>query len=119
MATYCMRFPVLSPLIQLNQYDFPVHKIKPDYQPETPSGQPTFLLVYRDKNDKVGFMELNTMTARLVELIANNENCTSEVLLKNLAKELPAMREEVILHGGHSTLVQLKEKNIILGTKAK
>ena len=111
--------PVLSPLIQLNQYSFPVHKIKPDYQPESPSDQPTFLLVYRDKNDKVGFMELNPMTARLVELIASNELSTSEELLKNLAKELPSMREEVIIHGGHSTLVQLKEKNIILGTKVK
>ena len=109
--------PALSPLIQLNQYQYPVHKIKPDFLPESAPEQPSFLIVYRDQQDKVGFMELNPMTARLVELVATNDTSTGEELLKNLAKEIPSLREEVILHGGHSTLVQLKEKDIILGTK--
>ena len=109
--------PVLSPLMQLNQYQYPVHKIKPDFQPDSPAEQPTYLIVYRDQKDKVGFMELNPMTARLVELVANNNTSTGEELLKNLAKEIPSMREEVILHGGHTALTQLREKDIVLGTK--
>lgn len=109
--------PVLSPFIQLNRYEFPVHKIKPDFQPETPSDTPTFILVYRDLADKVGFMEVNPMTARLVELIANNETQTSEQILKHLAKEIPSLAEDAVIHGGHTTLTQLRQKDIVIGTK--
>lgn len=112
------RIPALSPVIQLNQYAYPVQKIKPSFQPETPPEQPTFLLVYRDQKDEIGFMEVNPMTARLIELINENPNQTGEEILKTLAQEIPSMREDVILHGGHTTLVQLREKDIILGTKA-
>jgi len=107
--------PALSPFMQLNQYAFPVHKIKPDYQPDTPPEQTTFILVYRDLQDKVGFMEMNPMTARLVELIANNNNQTGEEILLTIAKEIPQLAEDVIMHGGHTTMTQLREKDIILG----
>ena len=110
--------PVLSPFVQLNRYDYPVHKIKPDFQPEAPGEQPTFILVYRDLTDKVGFMEMNPMTARLVELIAANETQTSQEILTGLAKEIPSLTEEVVIHGGHTTLTQLRQKDILLGTKA-
>jgi uncharacterized protein len=111
------QIPVLSPLMQLNRYDYPVHKIKPDYQPSTAPDLPTFLLVYRDQKDKVGFMQVNPMTARLVELLASNVAQTGEQLLLTIAKEIPSLAQDVILHGGHTTLTQLREKDIVLGTK--
>ena len=109
--------PVLSPLMQLNRYAYPVHKIKPDFQPQEEPEQPTFLLVYRDQKDKVGFMEVNPMTARLIELIYENPDKSGKELLKTVAQEIPTMREDVVLHGGHTALVQLREKDILLGTK--
>ncbi|MFK8027152.1 MAG: DUF2063 domain-containing protein [Gammaproteobacteria bacterium] len=111
------QIPVLSPLAELNRYDYPVHKIKPDFQPKAAPEQPTFILVYRDQQDKVGFMEMNPMTARLVELMASNETQTGEEILLTIANEIPSLSEEVILHGGHTTLTQLREKDIVLGTK--
>jgi hypothetical protein len=62
-------------------------------------------------------MEVNPMTARLVELVANNETQTSEEILIGLAKEIPSLPEDVIIHGGHTTLTQLRQKDILLGTK--
>lgn len=109
--------PALSPVTQLNQYAYPVQKIKPSFQPETPPEQPTFLLVYRDQKDEIGFMEVNPMTAHLIDLINENPDRTGEEILKILAQEIPSMREDVILHGGHTTLVQLREKDVILGTR--
>lgn len=109
--------PVLTPFMQLNRYEYPVHKIKPDFQPETPSAIPTFILVYRDLGDKVSFMELNPMTARLVELIANNKTQTSEQILSELAKEIPNLEESVVIHGGHTALTQLRQRDILLGTR--
>ena len=109
--------PVLSPLMQLNRYQYPVQKIQPDFQPQTPPEQPTYLLVYRDQQDKVGFMEVNPMTARLIALMNKNTDKTGEEILKILAREIPGTREDVILHGGHTTLVQLREKDVILGSR--
>lgn len=111
------QIPVISPLMQLNRYNYPVHKIKPDFQPEIAPEQATFILVYRDQLDKVGFMEMNTMTARLVELVANNETQTGEEILLTIANETPSIPKDVVLHGGHTTLTQLREKDIVLGTK--
>ncbi len=113
------QIPVISPLIQLNRYDYPVHKIKPDFQPEVAPEKPTFILVYRDQSDKVGFMEMNPMTARLVELVANNETQTGEEILLTIANEIPSLSQDVVLHGGHTTLTQLREKDVVLGTKIK
>ena len=110
--------PVLSPVMELNRYTYPVHKIKPEFQPQEAPEQPTFLLVYRDQKDKVGFMEVNPMTARLIDLINENPNKSGEEILKTVAQEIPSKREDVILHGGHTTLVQLREKDVILGTKS-
>ncbi|MEM8844657.1 MAG: putative DNA-binding domain-containing protein [Pseudomonadota bacterium] len=109
--------PVLTPFMQLNRYQYPVHKITPEFQPNSPPETPTFLLVYRDLKDKVGFMEVNPMTAKLVELITNQPSASSKEILIRLAKEIPNLNEQAILHGGHTTLVQLKEKDIILGTR--
>ena len=111
------QIPVLSPLAELNRYDYPVHKIKPDFQPKAAPEQPTFILVYRDQQDKVGFMEMNPMTARLVELMASNETQTGEEILLTIANEIPSLSQEVILHGGHTALTQLREKDIVLGSK--
>ena len=109
--------PVLSPFISLNQYQFPVHNISKDFQPSEPAEQPNFLLVYRDQEDEVGFMEVNLMTARLINLIAENQLQTGEQLLQNLAQEIPSLQPEVVIHGGHKTLVQLREKDILLGAR--
>ena len=61
--------PVLSALAWPLAYQFPVHKMCPDYLPEKAPEQPTYLIVYRNRNDEVKFMELNPVTARLINLL--------------------------------------------------
>ncbi|MGH8431178.1 MAG: HvfC family RiPP maturation protein, partial [Solimonas sp.] len=48
--------PLLSPLAWALSYDYPVHRIGPDFQPAAPGAQPTYLVVYRDRDDQVRFM---------------------------------------------------------------
>ena len=108
--------PVLSPFMRLNQYQYPVHQIRVEFQPEQPSEQPTFLLVYRNLKDKVGFMEVNPMTARLISLIEEHPEKTGEQILQGLVKEIPSIKAEVIMHGGHKTLLDLRRREILLGT---
>ncbi len=109
--------PVLSPLTELRNYNFPVHKIKPDFQPKQANEQSVFLMVYRDMQDKVGFMELNPITAALVELIKINSLKTGRQLLEEVAQTLQHPNPDVVYKGGEQALEQLRTKDILLGTK--
>ncbi|WP_241505767.1 DNA-binding domain-containing protein [Parahaliea mediterranea] len=79
--------PRFSPLAWLLSYAWPVHRIGADFQPREPD-EPTFLLVYRDREENVGFMALNPATARLAELLRDNTTDSGEALLARLATEL-------------------------------
>ena len=109
--------PMLSPLVQMHSYNYPVHKIKPGFQPSQPSEQPTFLMVYRDKKDKMGFMELNPVTAMLVGLMENNSSKTGQQLLDEVINALNHPNPDAVYKGGAQTLKQLRANDILLGTK--
>jgi uncharacterized protein len=78
--------PQLSPLAWLLSYRFPVHLIGPGFRPAV-AHEPTYLLVYRNREDQVRFMVLNATTARLVETIRDNNTATVAELLEALARE--------------------------------
>src|SRR5680860_354546 len=108
--------PVLSPLAWLLSYQYPVHRIGPDFRPEAPAEQPTWLLVHRDARDKLGFMEVNPVTARLVALLEKAPEKTGRELLAQIAEELKHPRPELVCQGGAQTLTTLKDHGILLGT---
>lgn len=114
-----MQLPVqISPLAWLLFYEWPVHEISEDYQPEEKPEQPTWIVIYRDRQDEVGFMQLNPVTARLIQLLDNDEQPMSgEQALSQIAQELNHPQPEIILSGGEDTLRQLRKKDIVLGTR--
>ena len=79
--------PRLSPLALPLAYRFPVHRIGPSNRPAEP-GEPTYLVVYRNSEDRVKFMEVNAATARLLELVRENDGATVAEILAVLAAEL-------------------------------
>jgi hypothetical protein len=109
--------PVLSPLAWQLSYRFPVHRIGPDFIPEQPGKLPTSIVVYRDRKDEVGFLEVNPVTKRLLELISENSSKNGELLLDCIAVEMSHPQPEVVIAGGAEILVGLADKDIILGTK--
>lgn len=109
--------PVLSPLTRLMSYHYPVHRIAPDNIPEQPSEPPNHLLAYRDRSDRIGFMELNPATARLVQLIDEQPQLSGRELLKQIASELNHPNPQTVIEGGRDILDELKQRDIILGTQ--
>ena len=109
--------PVLSPLAWPLVYQWPVQNIGPDFRPETPLAQPSYLIVYRDANDEVGFLEANPVTMRLVQLIQEKTNQPGKALLNQLVEELQHPNPSIVLEGGHQTLLRLHNLQIILGTQ--
>lgn len=107
--------PVMSPLAWPLTYQYPVQQISSDYLPDKPNETPVYLLVYRDKKDEVHFMELNPVTALLIQLINENNDLTTKQMLEIIAKQLNHPDPDVVIQGGIQIIEDLKNRNIILG----
>ncbi|MCW9089013.1 MAG: putative DNA-binding domain-containing protein [Gammaproteobacteria bacterium] len=109
--------PVLSPLIWLCSYRYPVHCIGPDFIPQQPTDEATHLLVYRDRKDRVGFMELNPVTAQLLHSLQQNHDKSGEHLLRGMAQAMQHPNPDTVLSGGLEILQELHSRDIILGSR--
>jgi hypothetical protein len=109
--------PELSPLAWHLTYDYPVHRIGPDFLPDSANGQPTHLVVYRDRDDEVGFMEINPVTKRLLELLEADSGASGRQVLLQIASEMSHPQPEVVIRGGLDILENLRDRDIIPGTR--
>ena len=101
-----------SPLAWSLRYRFPVHRIGPGFRP-LEAEEPTYLVVYRDRTDKVGFIEQSAVTARLLELVRDNTEDTGHALLLALAAELELPEEHILVHGSEQ-LRQFLDAAVVL-----
>ena len=103
----------LSPLAWPLAYQYPVQKISPAFLPDAAPQQPTFLIVYRNPDDEVNFIEITPITYRLLQLIQENEQVLTADCLQQVADELGYPNPEMIIKGGLQILKELAEKTII------
>jgi len=103
----------LSPLAWPLAYQYPVHKIGPDFLPLAASAQSTFIVVYRDIDDDVNFIEITVLTYRMLELIQAQEAILTADCLQQLAVESQHPNPELIISSGLEILKTLAEKTII------
>lgn len=106
--------PGLSPLAWSLCYQFPVHRIGTGFTPSA-AEDPTYLVVYRDREDQVRFMELNAAVARLLELIRDNDTSSTRELLAALALEMKVPAESILLFGCDQ-VQQLIDQTVVLVT---
>lgn len=109
--------PLLSPLAWALSYEYPVHRIAPEFQPQTPGEQPTYLIVHRDRQDDVKFMEINAVTARLLQLLEEDQQSSGRELLQRIASELQHPQPDAVVQGGADTLRDLRARDIVIGTR--
>jgi hypothetical protein len=109
--------PVLNPIARAHSYHFPVHRISPSFQPLKAGEQPTYLVVYRDRADKVGFMQLNPIAARLIDLIAQGSDIPGRKLLLQIAEEIAHPDPEVVVSGGVEVIAELCQREVLLGAR--
>lgn len=105
----------LSPLAWPLVYQYPVQQIGPDYLPQTAPDQPSYLIVYRDADDQVHFMQTTPITYRLLQLIEENGNITGERCLHALSTEFSQhIDTQSLMQFGVHTLQELASKAIII-----
>ena len=110
--------PVVSPLAWPLAYQYPVHRISAGYQPDSPPEQPTYLLIYRDRSDEIGFIELNPVSYRLLQLIEEDDAITGRQAMLQVAEELKHPNPDAVINGGQQLLAQLRERDVIQGIAA-
>jgi hypothetical protein len=103
----------LSPLAWPLAYQYPVQKLSPVFLPLEVPEQPTFLIVYRNSEDDVNFIEITPITYRLLEIIQEHEKLLAEDCLKQVARESNHPDPGLIVAGGLQILKELAEKTII------
>ena len=110
--------PVVSPLAWSLSYTYPVHLLGAKFQPTAPPDRPTHLVVYRNRADQVKFLEINVVTARLLQLLlsGSGQSMTGEQALRCVADELKHPDPAVVVATGRATLVELRDLEVILGT---
>lgn len=108
--------PLVSPLAWSLSYQWPVHQICADYQPDRPPEQPTWLLVYRDRKDSVEFMELNAVSAHLLWSLNQHPELSGQDILQQMADELPQLPAGSVFQGGLDLMQQFVSRDIIFAT---
>jgi hypothetical protein len=110
--------PVKSVLAWAYAYQYPVHRISPNFLPTEPAEQPVYLALYRDGDDKVRFLELNAVTAGLLDAIENNPDRQSgEALLRELAKTIHYPDVDALIGHGADALKEMRQLEILIGTR--
>lgn len=104
--------PVLAPVVEGYLYQYPVHQVSP--QNPAPDASPTALIVFRSREDEVGFAETNPFTLQLLALLKEGTR-SGEEAIKHLLASHGFAGNEAAWQGGVSTLQQWQSLGIILG----
>lgn len=102
-----------SPLAELLSYQFPVHQISNEFQPEESTGT-TYLVVNRKLDDEVKFTEVNALSAHLLTLVKQHEHIPVEELIQQLVQGLTQFPEEQIRQGALQIIEQMLLAEILL-----
>ncbi len=110
--------PLVSPLAWPLSYTWPVHRIGPDHQPDTPPAEPTCLLLQRDAAGKVHFQQLSALTFRLLQRLQQHPELDGRSQLQALAREAATEADDAFIVQGLAMLQQLRTSEVILGIRS-
>ncbi len=101
-----------SPLAWPLSYPFPVHQISTEFQPDKASDTPVFLIVYRNLDDQILFLELNPVSARLIDLL--NEGQTGQQAAQQIAQELQHPNPNIVIDGARGLIHDWIQRSILI-----
>ncbi len=93
-------------------YQYPVHQISEDFQPVSTNHIPVFLLIYRNAHDNVTFLELNPVSARLIDLL--NQGETGRQAAKVITQELKHNSTDIVLNGATVLISDWLQRGILI-----
>ncbi len=109
--------PLVSPLAWPLAYAWPVHRIGPDYRPDTPPEAPTLLMLRREADGTVSFHALTPLSFRLLQRLDEFPQLSGREQLLALAAEAGAADPEAFANDGAAQLALFRSEGTILGTR--
>ena len=109
--------PVCSPWIRALAYQWPVHRIGPEYQPTQVPAQPTLLLARRQADGSITFSELSPLLYRLLERLEHEPELGGRQQLHALAAEAGIAADAAFIANGAAMLEQLRARGCLLGIR--
>lgn len=91
---------------------WPVHRIGPGARPRKP--EPTFLVVFRDAQMAVQFVEINAVTAHVLHSL--EQGLSGEQVFAQLATDMAHPDPQALQGFGQELLISLREQGVLLGT---
>ncbi len=111
--------PVKSVLASVFAYHYPVHRISKNFLPTEPLPQPAYLVIYRRSDDKVSFLELNPVTAALLDAVENNHaGLEGKTLLQELSATIHYPDVDALIRHGLDALEEMRQLEILSGTRS-
>ena len=107
--------PALNPLLSLQTYAYPVHRIGPRFKPTLSQQEETHFAILRNGDDEVKFILINSVSMRLLQILQASM-LNGEAALLQIAVELNHPKPEVVLEGGLDIMQSLRHSEVILGT---
>lgn len=104
--------PLLNPVLANLAYQYPVHRIRPRVKIAV---LPTCLLVFRDADMNVRFLEQSSVSARLLNLLEPG-NRTGREAVARLADEMGHRNPLQLIDFGKGFLEELRQAGALLGT---
>ncbi|GAB3353681.1 HvfC family RiPP maturation protein [Lysobacter tyrosinilyticus] len=108
--------PCVSPLAWPLAYQWPVHRLGPDFQPDAPPALPTFLLLRREADGKVRFSELSPLAFRLLTRLEEQPSLSGREQLAALAREAGVAADDAFIAQGLQLLEHMRRNGTLLGT---
>ena len=109
--------PLVSPLAWPLAYVWPVHRIGPDYRPDTPPAAPTLLMLRREADGTVSFHALTPLSFRLLQRLDAEPGLSGLDQLHALAAEASAADADAFAREGAAMLAHMRAEGTILGTR--
>ena len=108
--------PVLAAAARLLAYEYPVHRIGPDFLPEGPGEHPTYLVVFRDRDWHTRFIELNPLSARMLWYVENDPAPGAD-LIRRVADDFGLPPGEDLHRSAETLLQHWLQRGVLAGVR--
>ncbi len=107
--------PILNPTLQVGRFHWPVHRISPAFVPTEQDRAPIILLAFRNRRDKVAFMQINELTLSLLVSLKEQPELPGQLHVRRLAAGHPDGCSPEMMQAGLKLLDKLYTNQVLVG----
>ena len=94
-------------------YRFPVHRIGPKFRPHSPPAEPSFLLVYRDRDQQVRFLEISSAIYLLLDLLRHKGPIEATAAVTGITAAIAPIERDAFTSGVRPLLADLAQRSVV------